>query len=211
MSAEPVILVTGFEAFSNHPVNPSEGLAKAVDGHRFGPARVRGAVLPVHHADAVPRVLSLIAEADPVAVVHLGLAPGRARVALERAAVNVMDYAEPDNAGFKASGEPCVPGGPAAYFATLPLAAILDALTAEGIPAYLSNTAGTYLCNQTLYGTLHALRDRARPPKIGFIHFPLLPAMVTAAGLEQPSMDFPLMLRAVEIALRVIAGEEGRA
>lgn len=211
MSAEPVILVTGFEAFATHPANPSEGLAKAVDGRRFGPARVRGAVLPVHHADAVPRVLSLIAEADPVAVVHLGLAPGRARVALERAAVNVMDYAEPDNAGFKASGEPCVPGGPAAYFATLPLAAILDALTAEGIPAYLSTTAGTYLCNQTLYGTLHALRERARAPKIGFIHFPLLPAMVTAAGLEQPSMDFPLMLRAVEIALRVIAGEEGRA
>ncbi|MEK7386061.1 MAG: hypothetical protein AABZ83_06435, partial [candidate division NC10 bacterium] len=61
------------------------------------------------------------------------------------------------------------------------------------------------------YGTLHALRERARPPKVGFIHFPLLPAMVAAAGLEQPSMDFPLMLRAVEIALRVIAGEEGRA
>jgi pyroglutamyl-peptidase len=211
VSAEPVILVTGFEAFATHPANPSEGLAKAVDGRRFGAARVHGAVLPVHHADAAPRVLSLIAETDPVAVVHLGLAASRARVALERVAVNVMDYAEPDNAGFKASGEPCVPGGPAAYFATLPLAAILDALTAEGIPAYLSTTAGTYLCNQTLYGTLHALRDRARAPQIGFIHFPLLPAMVAAAGLEQPSMDFPLMLRAVEIALRVIAGEDGRA
>ena len=208
MSAAPVILVTGFEAFATHPANPSEGLAKAVDGRRFGTARVRGAVLPVHHADAAPRVLSLIAETDPVAVVHLGLAAGRARVALERVAVNVMDYAEPDNAGFKASGEPCVPGGPAAYFATLPLAAILDALTAEGIPAYLSNTAGTYLCNQTLYGTLHALRERAQPPKIGFIHFPLLPAMVAVAGLEQPSMDFPLMLRAVEIALGVIARTE---
>ena len=208
MSAEPVILVTGFETFATHPANPSEGLAKAVDGRRFGTARVRGAVLPVHHADAAPRVLSLIAETDPVAVVHLGLAAGRARVALERVAVNVMDYAEPDNAGFKASGEPCVPGGPAAYFATLPLDAILTALTAEGIPAYLSNTAGTYLCNQTLYGTLHALRERARPPQVGFIHFPFLPAMVAAAGLEQPSMDFPLMLRAVEIALGVIARTE---
>jgi pyroglutamyl-peptidase len=104
-----------------------------------------------------------------------------------------------------------VHGGPAAYFATLPLSVILEALTDEGIPAYLSNTAGTYLCNQTLYGTLHALREHARPPQVGFIHFPLLPAMVAAAGLEQPSMDFPLMLRAVEIALRVIAGEEGRA
>ncbi len=102
-------------------------------------------------------------------------------------------------------------GGPPAYFATLPVDEILRSLTAEEIPAYLSNTAGTYLCNQTLYGTLHALRERARAPKVGFIHFPLLPAMVAAAGLEQPSMDFPLMLRAVETALRVIAGEDVRA
>lgn len=208
MAAEPVILVTGFEAFGTHTANPSEGLAKAVGGRRFGAARVRSAVLPVHHADAAPHVLALIAETDPVAVVHLGLAAGRARVALERGAVNVMDYAEPDNAGYRAAGEPCVPGGPAAYFATLPLAVILDALTAEGVPAYLSNTAGTYLCNQTLYGTLHAVRERPRPPKVGFIHFPLLPAMVAATGLEQPSMDFPLMLRAVEIALGVIARTE---
>ena len=104
-------------------------------------------------------------------------------------------------------GEPCVPGGPAAYFATLPLAAILAALTAEGIPAYLSNTAGTYLCNQTLYGTLHAVSGRPRPPRVGFLHFPLLPSMVAASGLEQPSMDFPLMLRAVEVALGVVAGD----
>ena len=98
-----------------------------------------------------------------------------------------------------------MPGGPTAYFATLPLAAMLKALTDEGIPAYTSNTAGTYLCNQTLYWTLHAARDLVRPPAVGFIHFPLLPAMVAAAGLEQPSMDFPLMLRAVETVLGVVA------
>ncbi len=211
MSAERVILVTGFEAFGTHTANPSEGLAKAVDGRRFGGARVRGTVLPVHHADAAPRVAALIAETDSMAIVHLGLAAGRARVALERVAVNVMDFEQPDNAGYRASGEPCVPGGPTAYVATLPLPAILDALTTEGVPAYLSNTAGTYLCNQTMYGTLHAVRERARPPKVGFIHFPLLPAMVAATGLEQPSMDFPLMLRSVEIALRVIAGEDVQA
>jgi pyroglutamyl-peptidase len=199
------ILVTGFEPFGAHSVNPSEGLAKAVDGRRFGACATRGAVLPVHHADAAARLEVLIAETDPVAVVHVGLAPGRARVALERVAVNVMDYGEPDSAGFQASGEPIAPDGPVAYFATLPLGAILRALTAEGIPAYVSNTAGTYLCNQTLYTTLHAVRQRPDPPKVGFIHVPLLPAMVAAAGLEQPSMDFPLMLRAVEVALGVVA------
>ena len=203
-----MILVTGFEPFGAHAVNPSEGLAKAVDGRRFGACEARGAILPVHHADAAPRVQALLAETGPVAVVHLGLAAGRARVALERVAVNVMDYGEPDNAGFQASGEPITRDGPAAYFATLPLAAILRALLAEGIPAYVSNTAGTYLCNQTLYTTLHVVRQRPDPPRVGLIHVPLLPAMVAATGLDQPSMDFPLMLRAVEVALGVIASGE---
>jgi pyroglutamyl-peptidase len=137
-------------------------------------------------------------------VVHLGLAAGRARVAVERVAVNVMDYDTPDNAGYRARGEPCVAGGPAAYFATLPVAAIVAALVAEGIPAHVSNTAGTYLCNQTMYGTLHQLAQRHHPARAGFVHLPLLPAMVAAGGLEQPSMDAGLMVRAVEIALGIV-------
>jgi pyroglutamyl-peptidase len=205
------ILVTGFEPFGAHSVNPTEGLAKAVDGRRAGDFTVLGAVLPVHHADAGTRLGALLGETNPEAILHLGLAGGRARIALERVAVNVMDYEVADNAGFRASGEPCVPGGPAAYFSTLPVPAMLQALLDEGIPAYTSSTAGTYLCNQTLYGTLHAVRSMPRPPRVGFVHFPLLPAMVAAAGLEQPSMDFPLMLRAVETVLGVIARGDGQA
>jgi pyroglutamyl-peptidase len=208
MPEDRVILVTGFEPFGAHTVNPSEGLAKAVDGRRVGDFGILGAVLPVRHTDAATRLAATLADTRPAAVVHLGLAGGRARVALERVAVNVMDYEQPDNAGFRASGEPCIPGGPAAYFSTLPLAAMLKALVADGIPAYASNTAGTYLCNQTLYWTLHAVRQQSRPPRVGFVHFPLLPSMVAASGLEQPSMDFPLMLRAVETVLGVIAREE---
>jgi pyroglutamyl-peptidase len=207
VAEERTILVTGFEPFGTYTVNPSEGLAKAVDGRRFGDAGIVFLILPVHHADAATRLAPVVAEARPIAVVHLGLAAGRARVALERVAVNVMDYECPDSAGFRASGEPCVAGGPTAYFATLPLATVLQALVANGIPAYISNTAGTYLCNQTLYGTLHAVRGQARPPRVGFVHFPLLPAMVAAAGLEQPSMDFSLMLHAVETILGVVARE----
>jgi len=199
------VLVTGFEAFGGHAANPSLEVAKALDGRAVGEAVVRSAVLPVHHAEAAPQVSRLLDETDPLAVVHLGLAGGRARIALERVAVNVMDYDTPDNAGYRARGEPCVAGGPAAYFATLPVAAIVAALVAEGIPAYVSNTAGTYLCNQTMYGTLHRLTQRRHPARAGFIHLPLLPAMVAAAGLEQPSMDAGLMVRAVEIALGVVA------
>ena len=206
--------MTGFEPFGAHSVNPTEGLAKAIDGRRVGDFSVMGVVLPVHHADTASRLGALLAETTPEAILHLGLAAGRARVALERIAINAMDYEVPDNAGYRASGEPCIQGAPSAYFSTLPLPTMVKALVAEGIPAYTSNTAGTYLCNQTLYWTLHAVRNMPRPPRVGFIHFPLLPAMVAAAGLEQASMDFQLMLRAVETVLGVIAhgdGEAGRA
>ena len=199
------LLVTGFEPFAGHAANPAEEVAKALDGRAVGDAVVRSAVLPVHHAEAERRVARLVEESAPVAVVHLGLAAGRARVALERVAVNVMEFDTPDNAGFRAHGQPCVPGGPDAYFTTLPLAAILAALLAEGVPAYVSNSAGTYLCNQTLYTTLHRLSRRRQPARAGFIHLPLLPSMVAASGVEQPSMDAGLMVRAVEIALGVVA------
>jgi pyroglutamyl-peptidase len=203
--AEPVILVTGFEPFGAHAVNPSQELVKLLDGRQFGTCAIAGAILPVHHGEAARHVSALLAELAPVAVVHLGLAESRARLALERVALNVMDYPFPDNAGYRAEGEPCVPEGPAAYFASLPLPEILAALIAEGIPAYLSNTAGTYLCNQTLYGTLHEIAMRELTTRAGFVHLPLLPAMVAASGLDQPSMDLSVMLRGVETLLRVVA------
>lgn len=200
-----VILVTGFEPFGAYQANPTEELVKAVDGRLVGSATVESLVLPVHHARATELVAGALAELAPTAILHLGLAGGRARVALEWVAVNVMDYELPDNAGYRATGEPCVPDGPAAYFSTLPLAAMLAELTTEGIPAYVSNTAGTYLCNQTMYTTLHAIRDLRRPPRAGLIHVPLLPAMVAASGRDEPSMDFALTLRGLEVALAVLA------
>jgi len=203
--SRPIILLTGFEPYAGLAVNPSAEVAKTLDGRVVGDATVRSAVLPVHHAEAGPRVAQLVDEIDPIAILHLGLAGGRARLSLERVAVNAMDYETPDNAGHIARGEPCVPDGPPAYFSTLPLGDIMAALLAEGIPAAVSNTAGTYLCNQTMYGTLHALAVRRHPARAGFVHLPLLPAMVAASGLEQPSMDVGLMVRGVEIALGIVA------
>jgi pyroglutamyl-peptidase len=203
--SRPVILLTGFEPFGGLAANPSQEVAKALDGRAAGGAVVRSAILPVDHAAAAVHVAQLIDELDPRAIVHLGLAGGRARIALERVAVNVMDFDTPDNTGYRARNEPCVAGGPPAYFATLPLGAILEALVADGVPAYVSNTAGTYLCNQTMYATLHRLAGRTHPAPAGFVHLPLLPAMVAASGLEQPSMDAALMVRAVEIVVGVVA------
>jgi len=199
-----VLLVTGFEPFAGDSVNPSAEVAKRLDGRRFGDAEVRAAVLPVHHLSAAAAVRALLTAHDPIAIVHLGLAGERAQLALERVAINVMDYTIPDNEGFQAVDETCVVGGPAAYFSTLPLRAILTTLRDAGIPAYLSGTAGTYLCNFVMYTTLHALAGGHGAPRAGFIHLPSLPSMVPAGAPLHPSMDLGLMLRGIEGALEVI-------
>ena len=200
-----MIVVTGFEPFGTHKVNPAEELARALDGRRFGAHDVLGIVLPVHHREAAKRVDALLADLDPDAIIHTGLAEGRSRLALERVAVNVMDYPIADNAGYRALDEPCVVDGPAAYFATLPLREIHAALVADGVPSYISATAGTYLCNQTLYTTLHAVTCGGRRTRVGFVHLPLLPSMVAPTGLDLPSMHLPLMHRALETTLQVVA------
>jgi pyroglutamyl-peptidase len=169
--SEPVILVTGFEPFGSHTVNPSQELAKLLDGRRIGRCAVAGSVLPVHHREAARQTSALLG----------------------------------DNAGYRAEGEPCVPEGPPAYFATLPLPEMLAALVGEGVPAYVSNTAGTYLCNQTFYQTLHEIATRELPTRAGFVHLPLLPSMVAASNLDQASMDLALALRGAETLLRVVA------
>jgi pyroglutamyl-peptidase len=204
-----MILLTGFEPFGAYKDNPSAEVATGLDGLAIGGETVRAAVLPVHHAQAAARVEALVDAHGPRAIVQLGLAGGRARIALERVAVNVMDFDVADNAGYRATGEPCVPGGPAAYFSTLPLEAMLEALTADGLPAYLSSSAGTYLCNQTFYRTRHLLETRGVRTPAGFIHLPLSPAMVAASALDAASMDIALMIRATEIVLRVIASRRG--
>lgn len=195
------LLVTGFEPFAGDTANPSQEAVKALDGRRVGGLPVHGLVLPVQHEEARAALAPALAEPGLRAAVMLGLAGGRARVALERVGLNVMDYRQPDNRGDVVRGEPCVAGGPPAYWSTLPLPDILEALAAEGIPAYVSNTAGTFLCNYTLYTALHALDAAGRRIPAGFIHLPYLPSMVASHGLEEPSMDLPLIVRAAEIAL----------
>jgi pyroglutamyl-peptidase len=198
------ILVTGFLPFAGDTANPSEELAKAIDGRVVADHPVRSLVLPVEHGAAGDIMRVALDAPGLAAVIHLGLAAGRARLSLERVAVNVMDYGIPDARGEMRRDEPCVADGPVAYASTLPLRAILDALAADGIPAHLSYSAGTYLCNYTLYTTLHALARRHREIAAAFIHLPLLPAMVAARGLEEPSMDLGVMVRALETVLRVV-------
>ncbi|HEX7215526.1 MAG TPA: pyroglutamyl-peptidase I [Methylomirabilota bacterium] len=195
------VLLTGFEPFDGDAVNPSGEVAKRLDGRVIGERVVRSAILPVQHEAAQAMVAPLLEASGLAAVVHLGLAGGRARISLERVAVNVMDYSRPDAHGQVLCDVACAADGPAAYFSTLPLREMLAALTAEGIPAAISNTAGTYLCNHVLYTTLRHLAGRGRPVPAGFVHLPFLPSMVAAHDREEPSMDLSTMIRAVEVVL----------
>jgi pyroglutamyl-peptidase len=198
------ILLTGFEPFDGDAVNPSGEVAKRLDGRVVGDGVVRSAILPVQHEAASAVVTPLLSAPGLLAVLHLGLAGGRARLSLERVAVNVMDYSRPDAHGQVLCDVACAADGPAGYFSTLPLREMLAALTAEGIPAAISNTAGTYLCNHVLYATLHHLAGRGLARPAGFIHLPFLPSMVAAHDRDEPSMDLSTMIRAVEVVLPLL-------
>ncbi|HVQ76552.1 MAG TPA: pyroglutamyl-peptidase I [Candidatus Binatia bacterium] len=203
------ILITGFEPFAGDRLNPSREIARALGGRRVDGTAVRAMVLPVHHETARDLLAPALQAPGLTGVLQFGLAGGRARIAIEAMGVNTLDYMIPDARGDRRRDEPCASGGPAAYWSTLPLRAILDGLTATGIPAYVSYTAGTYLCNFTLYSTLHRLAGLGRDVPAGFIHVPYLPEMVATHGLDEPSMDLGVMLRAAEVALAAVASGRG--
>ena len=205
-------LVTGFEPYGGRDLNPSGELAAALDGARIGDLAIVGRTLPVVFAGLAPRIAACLAETRPALVIALGLWPGEAAIRLEGRAVNRAECSSPDNAGALRHGEALEPGGAAALAATLPLPAIAAALLADGIPARLSDSAGTFLCNAPLYTLLHAIARSGARIRCGFIHLPYLPRQVAAmlAGGdarhgELASMDLGTMERAVRIALAVTA------
>jgi pyroglutamyl-peptidase len=155
-------LITGFEPYGGRDINPSGELAAALDGARIGDLTVVGRTLPMVFAGLAERVAACLAETRPALVIALGLCPGEPAIRLERRAVNLAECGSPDNAGALGRGEPLEPGG-AALTATLPLPAIAAALLADGIPARLSDSAGTFLCNATPTRCSAPSRATARP------------------------------------------------
>jgi pyroglutamyl-peptidase len=202
-------LVTGFEPFGGHGLNPSAELAKKIDGKTVAGTPVAGRILPVDIEKIGGAIAAVLDEVDPIVVINLGLVAGEPVVRLERVALNLAAFEIPDNAGRLVEDVPLQDGAETALWSRLDLPRIRRALLDHGIPARLSSTAGTYLCNAAMYRFLQAV-PAAVP--CGFIHIPLLRAQV-AQLLDQPggwrelgdcaSMEFPTLLRAVEIALEI--------
>jgi pyroglutamyl-peptidase len=193
------VLLTGFPAFAEVQRNPSEHVVAALDGTTVGGAEVAGRMLPVSAERTPGAVRAALAETAPVLALLLGVAPGRPGLTVERTAVNLLDFYAPDNDGEQPVDVPITPGGPVAYFATLPLRAIVDAWSAAGIPGSVSDTAGLYLCNAAMYAALEA--GASGGPPAGFLHLPSLPDEVAGRRAPEPSMPLAVQIEGVRIAL----------
>ncbi|MBI2498302.1 MAG: pyroglutamyl-peptidase I [Opitutae bacterium] len=191
------ILLTGFEPFGGEKINPSQEIARHWHGRRIGGHRVVGALLPCVFGAAITELKRQIRATRPVLVICTGQAGGRIDITPERVAINVDDARIADNAGRQPVDKPVAPGGPAAYWSTLPVKAIVAALQRRGIPASVSQTAGTFVCNHVFYGLMHALCSE-RGVRGGFIHVPYLPEQ-TKRG--QPSLPLETMVEAVGVAM----------
>lgn len=193
-----IVLVTGFDPFGGDALNPSWLIAQRLHRRRVAGHLVQAAQLPTRFDAALPRLHALLAEWRPALVVCLGLAASRGALSIERVAINVLDARIADNAGAQPVDEPVVAGAPVGYFSTLPIKAMRQAMLTAGVPAEVSQTAGTFVCNHVFYGLMHHLastRGFART-RGGFIHVPPLP--------EQAGHGMPLaqMVDGLRIGIR---------
>jgi len=202
------ILLTGFEAFGTTPVNPAELVAKQLHGEEIAGARIVSRVIPNTFFVCIDTVKAALAETQADAVVMLGEYGGRATISVERLAQNFNDstrYGLKDNAGVSLQGEPTAPDGPLAYHSTLPMRAMVSAMRAGGIPAEISDAAGTFCCNHLFYGILHHLAKTGRAVPAGWIHLPHLPEVAALeANLGAPSMSADTAARGLRLALETL-------
>ncbi len=198
----PFILLTGFEPFGGESVNPSWQVAQALHGETIAGVRVQSLCLPCAFGDALGVLGAALVRQRPGLVLALGQASGRSDFSVERIAINVDDARIPCNAGRRPIDEPVVRAGPVAYFATLPIKAIVAALREAGLPAAVSQSAGTYVCNHVFYGLMHALRRRPGV-RAGFMHLPLLPeqAAARANAPTPPSLPLATLVHGVRLSL----------
>ena len=193
------MLLTGFTPFGGEAVNPSWQAVRALDGSVIEGHRVTAVELPTEFDASLPALWHALRGTEPRVAIAVGLAGGREGISLERVAINLIDARIPDNTGARPVDVPVLRGGAAAFFSRLPLKASLLALQDAGIAAHVSQTAGTYVCNQVFYALMHALRRR-RNTRAGFVHVPWLPEQAEAHG--QPGMTLGQMTRALEIIAR---------
>lgn len=200
------VLLTGFEAFGNTPTNPAESVARALDAAEVNGAQVTSKIVPNVFFECIDVVCSELESIRPDLVIMMGEYGGRATITVERIAQNFNDstrYQLVDNRGRSMQGEPTVADGPAAYYSSLPLRAMVKAMREAGIPADISDAPGTFCCNHLMYGVLHHIATRDLGTRAGWIHLPHLPSVAALPeNLGAPSMSVETATRGVEAGIR---------
>lgn len=204
------ILISGFEPFGKMSINPTEELLKEAEKFAIEEVEITTILLPVNYDECAESLIAKMDEIQPDIVISCGLAAGRTAITPERIGINVKDTGSgdpyPDNRGNVPVDELIDGTGPDGLFSTLPIRQIEKNLKAEHIPASISNSAGTFICNNTLYAVLNHIRKNNLPIKAGFIHFPASTAM-SARNPSLASLPQDLMARALKVIVETCVRE----
>ena len=196
------LLLTAFTPFDGERINPALEAVKLLKDKIENVEIVKFEV-PTVFGKSIQLVFDAIDKEKPDFVLSIGQAGGRAEITPERVAINLNDARIPDNEGNQPIDEPIFPDGENAYFSTLPVKAMVEAIREEGIPSSLSNSAGTFVCNHLMYGVLYYLNKRPGM-KAGFIHVPYIPEQVKDKK-EMPALELSEIVRGLEAAITAIA------
>ena len=202
------ILVTGFDPFGGETINPAIETVKKLP-NRIAGAEIIKLEIPTVFDKSAQIVNQRLEEEKIDYVLHIGQAGGRSALTPERIAINLDDARIPDNEGNQPIDEPIIPEGESAYFSQLPIKAMVSYMKEEGLPASISNTAGTFVCNHIMYQTLHQTDTNDPQVKAGFMHIPFLPEQVLGQT-DLPSLTLAEIVRGVEASLRAIIDYDGQ-
>lgn len=198
------LLLTAFDPFGGSSVNPGLEAVKLV-ADRIGEVEIIKLEVPTVFGKSIETVAAKMAQVSPDAVLCIGQAGGRCDLTVERVAINLDDARIPDNMGQQPIDVPVFADGPAAYFSNLPIKAMVAKIREAGLPASVSNTAGTFVCNHLMYGVLYHIAKGYPGVRGGFLHVPFAPDQTVDLSAPAPSMGVGDIARGIEAAIRAIA------
>ena len=199
-SSMPCVLITGFAPFAGESINPSWQAVSKLEDSLIAKHRVITLELPCEFKHSLDVLYQAIEQHHPVLVLCTGQAGGRSEISIERIAINIDDARMKDNAGQQPIDAPVIANAPIAYLANLPIKRMLLALHQAEIPAAISNSAGTYVCNHVMYGLLHHINQHEPHIKGGFIHIPYLPSQAVHHN-GAPSMSEDTVISALKVLI----------
>ena len=196
------ILVTGFDPFGGEPINPAIESVKKLPDNIAG-AEIIKLEIPTVRKKSLEKIEKAINEHNPDVILSIGQAGGRFDISIERVGINLDDFRIPDNEGNQIIDEPIFLDGENSYFVKLPVKAMVQNVQKNNIPASVSYTAGTFVCNHVLYGVLYLIEKKYKGKKSGFIHIPFLPQQVVDKR-NMPSMELNTIVKGLTAAIEAI-------